>query len=54
MTLVEATPKAYRTAGSFALPKGGAGRYWAHPVVCDGRLYVRHADKLFAYDIRAK
>ncbi len=33
---------------------GGTGPYWAHPVVCDGRLYVRHADKLFAYDIRAR
>ena len=54
MSLVEATPKAHRLAGSFKLPKGGDGLYWAHPVVCDGRLYVRHADKLFAYDIRAK
>ena len=53
MTLVEATPKEYRPAGSFRLPSGGSGNYWAHPVVCDGRLYVRHADKLFAYDIRA-
>ncbi len=26
--------------------------HWAHPVVCDGRLYARHADKLFACDIR--
>jgi outer membrane protein assembly factor BamB len=54
MSLVAATPKAYRVAGSFALPKGGSGRYWAHPVVCGGRLYVRHADRLFAYDIRAR
>ncbi len=53
MSLVEATPKAYRVAGSFRVPSGGSGSYWAHPVVCAGRLYVRHADKLFAYDIRA-
>ena len=54
MKLVEATPKAYRLVSSFRVPKGGAGRHWAHPVVTGGRLYVRHADKLFAYDIRAK
>jgi hypothetical protein len=54
MALVRATPKERRVVSSFALPKGGRGLYWAHPVVCGGRLYVRHADKLFAYDIRAK
>lgn len=54
MKLVEATPRAHRIVSSFTVPKGGGGRHWAHPVVCDGRLYVRHADKLFAYDIRAK
>ncbi len=53
MSLVEATPKEYRLAGSFRVPSGGSGLHWAHPVVCGGRLYVRHADKLFAYDIRA-
>jgi outer membrane protein assembly factor BamB len=54
MSLLAATPEAHKVAGSFALPKGGSGQYWAHPVVCDGRLYVRHADRLFAYDIRAR
>ena len=54
MALVEATPKERRVASSFRLPKGGAGLYWAHPVVCGGRLYVRHADALFAYDIQAR
>ncbi len=54
MTLVEATPEKFRSLGAFTLPKGGTGLYWAHPVVCGGRLYVRHADCLFAYDIRAQ
>jgi len=53
MALVEAAPQRRRVVSSFAVPNGGTGLYWAHPVVCDGRLYVRHADKLFAYDIRA-
>ena len=52
MTLVKATPKGHKLAGSFKVPKGGSGLYWAHPVVSGGRLYLRHADKLSAYDIR--
>ena len=24
----------------------------AHPVVCGGRLYLRHAEKLYAYDVK--
>lgn len=51
MSLVKATPDKWDESGSFRLPKGGEGFYWAHPVVCGGRLYIRHSDKLFAYDI---
>ena len=25
---------------------------WSHPVICDGRLYVRYHDKLYCYDVR--
>jgi outer membrane protein assembly factor BamB len=51
ITLVKATGDEWLVAGSFRLPRGGKGLYWAHPVVCGGRLYVRHSDQLFAYDI---
>jgi outer membrane protein assembly factor BamB len=51
MKLVKAAPKKYELVSSFKVPRGGKGLFWAHPVVCGGRLYVRHADKLFAYDI---
>jgi outer membrane protein assembly factor BamB len=54
MKLVKATPKQYDEVSAFEVPKGGEGLHWAHPVVCGGRLYIRHADKLFAYDIRNK
>ncbi|NQU86162.1 MAG: PQQ-binding-like beta-propeller repeat protein, partial [Mariniphaga sp.] len=52
--LVSATPEKFDLSGEFEVPKGGDGMYWAHPVVCDGTLYIRHADKLYAYDIRKK
>jgi hypothetical protein len=52
MKLVKATPEHYDEVSSFKVPDGGEGMYWAHPVVCGGRLYIRHADKLFAYNVR--
>lgn len=52
IALVMATPEKYNLVSSFRLPRGGKGPYWAHPVVCGGRLYLRHSDRLFAYDIR--
>ncbi len=54
MKLVGATPEKYELSGEFKVPKGGEGMYWAHPVVCGGRLYIRHADKLYAYNISGK
>ena len=54
MTLVSATPEKYHEMSKFDVPSGGKGMHWAHPVVCGGRLYIRHTDKLFAYDIKGK
>lgn len=51
MKLVKATPDSYESAGEFNVPSGGQSMYWAHPVVCGKRLYVRHWDKVFVYDI---
>ena len=52
MALVKATDDKWEGTGSFRLPRGGKGLYWAHPVVCGGRLYARHSDQLYAYDVR--
>jgi outer membrane protein assembly factor BamB len=51
--LAEATPSGYREKGRFTIPDKGLPS-WAHPVVSDGRLYVRNQDTMIAYDIRAK
>ena len=53
VALIEAKPDAYKLTGQFTLPKQG-GPAWAHPVVCRGKLYLRWADKLFCYDVKAK
>ncbi len=54
MKLVKASPEKFEKTGEFRVPEGGAGPYWAHPVVCGGRLYLRHADKIFVYGIQKK
>jgi outer membrane protein assembly factor BamB len=32
---------------------GGDGPYWAHPVIDNGRLFVRHGDYMAVYSLRA-
>ena len=27
-------------------------KYWAHPVIANGKLYVRHQDLLFCFDLK--
>jgi len=51
--LAEATPSGYREKGRFNIPDKGLPS-WAHPVVSDGRLYVRNQDTLLVYDIKAR
>jgi outer membrane protein assembly factor BamB len=49
--LVPATPGEHKVVSEFKTPSGPDGPTWAHPVVCGGRLYLRHDDKLYAYDV---
>ena len=50
--LAEATSAGYREKGRFDIPDKGLPS-WAHPVVSDGRLYVRNQDTLLVYDVKA-
>jgi len=49
----KATPAGYQLAGSFKVSLG-TDKHWAHPVISDGRLYIRHGEVLMAYDIEGK
>ena len=53
LKLLRAAPGKYEVAGSFSLPSGGKGSYWAHPVVCNKKLYIRHDDRILVYDVGA-
>ncbi|MGQ9821923.1 MAG: PQQ-binding-like beta-propeller repeat protein [Thermogutta sp.] len=52
--LVPAVPTAHDPVSSFTIPSEEREQSWAHPVVADGRLYLRHGNLLFAYDVRGK
>jgi outer membrane protein assembly factor BamB len=66
MFLVEADPKGYKIKGHFFAEgfedKSGwtkehgrtMGTSWAHPVVAGGRLYLRHFNKVYCYDVTKK
>jgi prepilin-type processing-associated H-X9-DG protein len=51
LVLVEANPKAFQVKGQYT-PLTAEGPAWAHPVVHDKRLYLRHDDLLMCYDLR--
>ena len=50
MALVEATPKEFKVKGTFDIPSK-TGPNWPHPVILDGKLYLRENDVLLCYDI---
>jgi len=52
--LVAAKPGGHEVISRFKMPSGGEGPSWAHPVVCGGRLYLRHSDQLCAYNLQAE
>jgi outer membrane protein assembly factor BamB len=51
VVLIEATPAGYRQKGAFKLP-GVSHPSWSHPVVLDGKLYLREQDDLYVYDVK--
>jgi outer membrane protein assembly factor BamB len=58
VALVEASPEAYREHGQFTPSNpprraNGMEKSWAYPVIANGRLYIRDADSLWCYDIKA-
>ena len=50
MALVKADPSKFDIVSTFEITKG-EDEHWAHPVISNGRLYIRHGDVLMVYDI---
>ncbi|MBN2514334.1 MAG: PQQ-binding-like beta-propeller repeat protein [Sedimentisphaerales bacterium] len=54
MLLIEPDPTKYIERGRFEQPDRRRPPAWAHPVIANGKLYVRDQDILFCYDVKAK
>lgn len=52
--LIEPSAKEYVEKGRFEQPDRSKAPAWAHPVIANGKLYIRDQDQLFCYDIKAK
>jgi outer membrane protein assembly factor BamB len=53
VALAEASPEGYREHGRFSLETGSLPT-WSHPVVSNGKLFLRDQDTIYAYDVRGK
>lgn len=51
MSLAKASPDQFDEVASFMLPGAGVLPGWSHPVIVDGKLYVREAGAILCYDI---
>jgi hypothetical protein len=49
--LVKPNPNKFELVSSFAVTLG-TGEHWAHPVIHEGVMYLRHGDALMAYKIK--
>jgi outer membrane protein assembly factor BamB len=52
MALVKASPTAFEAVSHFEVPGSGERPSWSHPVILDGKLYVREGDVINCYDVR--
>jgi outer membrane protein assembly factor BamB len=52
--LIEPNPKAYTERGRFEQPDRSQQTAWSHPVIANGKLYIRDQDVLLSYDVKAK
>ena len=51
--LAEANPAGYREHGRFQIKTGGAPT-WSHPIVSNGKLFIRDQDNIYAFDVRQR
>jgi hypothetical protein len=51
MALVKPNPDKFEMVSSFKVTLG-TDEHWAHPVIHEGVLYLRHGDTLMAYKVK--
>jgi outer membrane protein assembly factor BamB len=56
LALVEPNPSEFKLVSAFKLPEPASRTHpqsWPHPVVANGRLYIRDQDKMYCYNVKA-
>jgi outer membrane protein assembly factor BamB len=54
MLLIEPNSKQYIERGRFPQPDRTAAPAWSHPIISNGKMYLRDQDLLFCYDVKSK
>jgi outer membrane protein assembly factor BamB len=54
MLLIEPNPKQYIERGRFDQPDRSQQAAWPHPVIANGKLYLRDQDLLLCYDVKSR
>lgn len=54
MLLIEPSRNGLLERGRFDQPDRSSAKAWAHPIVANGKLYIRDQGLLLCYDVRAK
>ena len=59
LILADASPAAWKEIARFTIPqtspnRSPKGRVWTHPVIANGRLYLRDQELLFCFDVKGK
>lgn len=57
LVLVEASPKGWKETGRFVLDpqteiRSNKGKIWTHPVIVNGKMYLRDQDLIYCYDVK--
>jgi outer membrane protein assembly factor BamB len=52
VALLKVNPEKFDLVSSFKVTQGQTGPFWAHPVIHNGVLYLRHSNALMAYNIK--
>jgi outer membrane protein assembly factor BamB len=59
VALIEASPQGWKEHGRFKLEpqtkiRAARGMIWTHPVISNGKLYLRDQDLIYCYDVKGK
>ena len=59
VVLVDASPNGWKEHGRFTLSpqtelRKPSGKIWTHPVIANGKLYLRDQELFFCFDVKAR